>query len=74
MSVRDVVRVAAAHATLPTTVLFDPGCHNGTRVHVLPGATCVLSTVSQPSSLKNLPLLHPDTGLAVTTTGFHWYG
>ena len=20
------------------------------------------------------PILHPDTGLAVTTTGFHWYG
>ncbi len=20
------------------------------------------------------PLLHPDTGLAVTTTGLHWYG
>ena len=20
------------------------------------------------------PLLHPDTGLAITTTGYHWYG
>ena len=20
------------------------------------------------------PLIHPDTGLAITTTGYHWYG
>ena len=20
------------------------------------------------------PLLHPDTGLAITTSGYHWYG
>ena len=20
------------------------------------------------------PILHPDTGLAVTTSGYHWYG
>ena len=20
------------------------------------------------------PLLHPETGLAITTTGYHWYG
>ena len=20
------------------------------------------------------PLIHPETGLAITTTGYHWYG
>ena len=22
----------------------------------------------------NEPLIHPETGLAITTTGYHWYG
>ena len=29
---------------------------------------------SASASKLNEPLLHPDTGLAITTTGYHWYG
>ena len=28
----------------------------------------------KPEDYKGGPLIHPDTGLAITTTGYHWYG
>ena len=27
-----------------------------------------------PEKFAEGPLRHPDTGLAITTTGYHWYG
>ena len=36
--------------------------------------TMLLASVSAVSLSKVEPLIHPDTGLAITTTGKHWYG
>ena len=31
--------------------------------------------IGAASALKlSEPLIHPETGLAITTTGYHWYG
>ena len=26
------------------------------------------------AAVSAAPLIHPETGLAITTTGYHWYG
>ena len=36
-------------------------------------ATTILLASVSAVSLRE-PLVHPDTGLAITTTGQHWYG
>ena len=35
---------------------------------------CVLLAASASALTLNKPLIHPQTGLAITTTGQHWYG
>jgi hypothetical protein len=35
----------------------------------------LIATVSAfPEKFSEGPLRHPNTGLAITTTGYHWYG
>ena len=35
----------------------------------------VIALIGAASSIKlSAPLIHPETGLAITTTGQHWYG
>ena len=33
-----------------------------------------LLIASASAAKLNEPLIHPETGLAITTTGYHWYG
>ena len=37
-------------------------------------ATASASAQKYPEKFKEGPLRHPNTGLAITTTGYHWYG
>ena len=34
----------------------------------------IIAGASAISLRENKPLIHPQTGLAITTTGQHWYG
>ena len=36
--------------------------------------TLLIASVSAITLRENKPLIHPQTGLAITTTGQHWYG
>merc|ERR1712166_160790 len=36
--------------------------------------TLLIAGASAISLRENKPLIHPQTGLAITTTGQHWYG
>ena len=36
--------------------------------------TLLIAGASAITLRENKPLIHPQTGLAITTTGQHWYG